>query len=53
MPHDDAKNCEQLFGHLGEDHVMAPVFTQLRKTSPWSPCSALYVTEFFDNGYGM
>ncbi|KAA0701888.1 A disintegrin and metalloproteinase with thrombospondin motifs 8 [Triplophysa tibetana] len=52
MPHDDAKNCEQLFGHLGEDHVMAPVFTQLRKTSPWSPCSALYVTEFFDNGYG-
>nr|XP_055052202.1 A disintegrin and metalloproteinase with thrombospondin motifs 8 [Misgurnus anguillicaudatus] len=52
MPHDDAKNCEQLFGQLGDDHVMAPVFTELSKTSPWSPCSALYVTEFFDNGYG-
>lgn len=52
MPHDDTKSCEQLFGHLGEDHIMAPVFTQLSKTSPWSPCSALYVTEFFDNGHG-
>lgn len=52
MPHDDTKNCEQLFGHLGEHHIMAPVFTQFSKTSPWSSCSALYVTEFFDNGHG-
>uniref|UniRef100_A0A671NZW5 ADAM metallopeptidase with thrombospondin type 1 motif, 15b n=1 Tax=Sinocyclocheilus anshuiensis TaxID=1608454 RepID=A0A671NZW5_9TELE len=52
MPHDDTKNCEQLFGHLDEHHIMAPVFTQLSKTLPWSPCSALYVTEFFDNGHG-
>ncbi|XP_051962950.1 A disintegrin and metalloproteinase with thrombospondin motifs 8-like [Xyrauchen texanus] len=52
MPHDDTKNCVQLFGHLGEDHIMAPVFNQFNKNSPWSPCSALYVTQFFDNGHG-
>ncbi|MBN3302553.1 ATS8 metalloproteinase, partial [Amia calva] len=52
MPHDDSKNCEQLFGDLGEHHMMAPVFIHLNKTLPWSPCSALYITEFFDNGHG-
>ncbi|KAL4647531.1 A disintegrin and metalloproteinase with thrombospondin motifs 8 [Arapaima gigas] len=52
MPHDDSKNCESLFGHLDQHHMMAPLFVQLNQTLPWSPCSALYVTEFFDNGHG-
>lgn len=52
MPHDDSKTCERLFGDLGGHHLMAPLFVSLNKTLPWSPCSALYVTEFFDNGHG-
>ncbi|KPP75388.1 A disintegrin and metalloproteinase with thrombospondin motifs 8-like, partial [Scleropages formosus] len=52
MPHDDSKNCEGLFGHLDQHHMMAPFFVQLNQTLPWSPCSALYITEFFDNGHG-
>lgn len=31
---------------------MAPFYVSLNKTAPWSPCSAYYVTEFFDNGHG-
>ncbi|CDQ68771.1 unnamed protein product [Oncorhynchus mykiss] len=52
MPHDDSKNCERMFGNLGGHHMMAPLFIHLNKTFPWSPCSALYITEFFDNGHG-
>ncbi|XP_030633968.1 A disintegrin and metalloproteinase with thrombospondin motifs 8 [Chanos chanos] len=52
MPHDDSKICERLFGPIGKHHVMAPVFVHLNKTSPWSACSAFYVTEFFDKGHG-
>lgn len=52
MPHDDSKNCEKWFGHLNGHHMMAPYFIHLNKTLPWSPCSALYITEFFDNGHG-
>uniref|UniRef100_A0A6Q2ZL87 Peptidase M12B domain-containing protein n=1 Tax=Esox lucius TaxID=8010 RepID=A0A6Q2ZL87_ESOLU len=52
MPHDDSKNCERMFGKLGSYHMMAPLFIHLNKTFPWSPCSALYITEFFDNGHG-
>ncbi|XP_026780355.2 A disintegrin and metalloproteinase with thrombospondin motifs 8 isoform X2 [Pangasianodon hypophthalmus] len=52
MPHDDSKNCERYFGNLPKHHVMAPVYTSFKKTSPWSPCSAFYITEFFDNGHG-
>lgn len=52
MPHDDSKTCEGLFGPLGGRHLMAPVLLGLNRTAPWSPCSALYVTEFFDNGHG-
>uniref|UniRef100_A0A8C3A7W7 ADAM metallopeptidase with thrombospondin type 1 motif 8 n=1 Tax=Cyclopterus lumpus TaxID=8103 RepID=A0A8C3A7W7_CYCLU len=52
MPHDDSKTCERLFGDLGGHHLMAPLFVSLNQTAPWSPCSALYVTEFFDNGHG-
>ncbi|TNN53843.1 A disintegrin and metalloproteinase with thrombospondin motifs 8 [Liparis tanakae] len=52
MPHDDSNTCERLFGDLGGRHLMAPLFLSLNQTAPWSPCSALYVTEFFDNGHG-
>ncbi|XP_068441497.1 A disintegrin and metalloproteinase with thrombospondin motifs 8-like [Clinocottus analis] len=52
MPHDDSKTCQRLFGDLGGRHLMAPLFVNLNKTAPWSPCSALYITEFFDNGHG-
>ncbi|KAL6470950.1 hypothetical protein MHYP_G00196000 [Metynnis hypsauchen] len=52
MPHDDSKNCERHFGHVAQHHIMASVFNGFSKMSPWSPCSAFYVTEFFDSGYG-
>ncbi|XP_072310345.1 A disintegrin and metalloproteinase with thrombospondin motifs 8-like isoform X2 [Eucyclogobius newberryi] len=52
MPHDDSKTCEKLFGDLGGHHLMAPLFVSLNRSSPWSPCSALHITEFFDSGHG-
>ncbi|KAG7278031.1 hypothetical protein CRUP_010965 [Coryphaenoides rupestris] len=52
MPHDDSKTCERLFGDLGGHHLMAPVIVNLSRTAPWSHCSALYITDFFDNGHG-
>ncbi|KAF7241193.1 A disintegrin and metalloproteinase with thrombospondin motifs 8 [Varanus komodoensis] len=52
MPHDDSKTCERLFGALGKHHMMAPLFIHLNKTLPWSPCSAMYITEFLDGGHG-
>lgn len=53
MPHDDSRNCERYFGDLPKHHVMAPIYISFEKKSPWSPCSAFYITEFFDNGHGM
>ncbi|NXO04794.1 ATS8 metalloproteinase, partial [Rhinopomastus cyanomelas] len=52
MPHDDSKTCERLFGPLGKHHMMAPLFIHLNKTQPWSPCSAMYLTDFLDGGHG-
>ncbi|XP_060107206.1 A disintegrin and metalloproteinase with thrombospondin motifs 8 [Heteronotia binoei] len=52
MPHDDSKICERLFGNLGKHHMMASLFIHLNKTFPWSPCSAMYITEFLDGGHG-
>ncbi|XP_061870092.1 A disintegrin and metalloproteinase with thrombospondin motifs 8 [Colius striatus] len=52
MPHDDSKTCERLFGPLGKHHMMAPLFIHLNKSQPWSPCSAMYLTEFLDGGHG-
>ncbi|XP_058490531.1 A disintegrin and metalloproteinase with thrombospondin motifs 8-like [Solea solea] len=52
MSHDDSKNCKRQFGELGGHYLMAPLFVSLNMTAPWSPCSALSITEFFDNGYG-
>ncbi|MEE6517013.1 hypothetical protein FKM82_026887 [Ascaphus truei] len=52
IPHDNSKNCEKLFGELGGHHLMAPLFLQLNKSVPWSPCSAMHLTDFFDTGHG-
>ncbi|KPP70278.1 A disintegrin and metalloproteinase with thrombospondin motifs 8-like [Scleropages formosus] len=52
MPHDDSKNCQKKFSHLGQHHMMAPVFVHLNRNMPWSPCSAYHITEFFDSGHG-
>ncbi|KAJ7996190.1 hypothetical protein DPEC_G00234480, partial [Dallia pectoralis] len=52
MPHDDSSNCIRWFGSLDRHHMMASEFVSLNQTAPWSPCSAHYVTEFFDNGHG-
>ncbi|KAM8927367.1 A disintegrin and metalloproteinase with thrombospondin motifs 8 [Pelodytes ibericus] len=52
IPHDNSKNCEKVFGELGKHHLMAPLFQQLNKSIPWSPCSAMHLTEFFDSGHG-
>uniref|UniRef100_UPI00398E889F A disintegrin and metalloproteinase with thrombospondin motifs 8-like n=1 Tax=Pristiophorus japonicus TaxID=55135 RepID=UPI00398E889F len=52
MPHDDSKTCDKLFGQIGKNHVMAPLFIRLNRSLPWSPCSAFHITEFFDNGHG-
>ncbi|CAK6440348.1 unnamed protein product [Pipistrellus nathusii] len=52
MPHDDSKPCVRLFGPMGKHHMMAPLFVHLNKTLPWSPCSAMYLTELLDGGHG-
>ncbi|GCB62131.1 A disintegrin and metalloproteinase with thrombospondin motifs 8-like [Scyliorhinus torazame] len=52
MPHDDSKTCDKLFGQMGKNHMMAPLFIHLNRTLPWSPCSAFHITEFFNNGHG-
>uniref|UniRef100_A0A8C5PJA5 ADAM metallopeptidase with thrombospondin type 1 motif 8 n=1 Tax=Leptobrachium leishanense TaxID=445787 RepID=A0A8C5PJA5_9ANUR len=52
IPHDNSKNCEKVFGELGKNYLMAPLFIQLNKSVPWSPCSAKHLTEFFDSGHG-
>uniref|UniRef100_H0V1Z5 ADAM metallopeptidase with thrombospondin type 1 motif 8 n=1 Tax=Cavia porcellus TaxID=10141 RepID=H0V1Z5_CAVPO len=52
MPHDDSKPCVRLFGPMEKHHMMAPLFIHLNKTLPWSPCSAMYLTELLDDGHG-
>ncbi|XP_031299171.2 A disintegrin and metalloproteinase with thrombospondin motifs 8 [Camelus dromedarius] len=52
MPHDDSNPCVRLFGPLGKHHMMTPLFVHLNKTLPWSPCSAMYLTELLDSGHG-
>ncbi|KAM5185809.1 A disintegrin and metalloproteinase with thrombospondin motifs 8 [Callospermophilus lateralis] len=52
MPHDDSKTCARMFGPMGKHHMMAPLFVHLNKTLPWSPCSAMYLTELLDDGHG-
>ncbi|KAG9482143.1 A disintegrin and metalloproteinase with thrombospondin motifs 8 [Eleutherodactylus coqui] len=52
IPHDNSSNCRKMFGELDKHHLMAPLFLQLNKSMPWSPCSAMHLTEFFESGHG-
>nr|DBA16646.1 TPA: hypothetical protein GDO54_004020 [Pyxicephalus adspersus] len=52
IPHDNSNNCRKIFGDLNRHHLMAPLLLQLNKSMPWSPCSAMHLTEFFYSGHG-
>ncbi|CAD7679913.1 unnamed protein product [Nyctereutes procyonoides] len=53
MLHDNSKSCADLNGPGSTSrHVMAPVMAHVDPEEPWSPCSAHFITEFLDNGYG-
>lgn len=53
MLHDNSKPCVNLNGQGGSTrHVMAPVMAHVDPEEPWSPCSARFITDFLDNGYG-
>lgn len=53
MLHDNSKPCANLNGQGGSSrHVMAPVMAHVDPEEPWSPCSARFITDFLDNGYG-
>nr|XP_043898188.1 A disintegrin and metalloproteinase with thrombospondin motifs 15-like [Solea senegalensis] len=52
MPHDNVKDCEDVFGILQDNHMMSPTLVQINRTSPWSPCSAAIITQFLDSGHG-
>ncbi|CAJ0966900.1 unnamed protein product, partial [Ranitomeya imitator] len=51
IPHDNSNNCWKVFGDLDQHHLMAPLLLRLNKSMPWSPCSAMHLTDFFDSGY--
>lgn len=53
MPHDDAKQCANLNGENWGSHMMASTLSNLNQLQPWSPCSALMITTFLDNGHGQ
>ncbi|MBN3320006.1 ATS1 metalloproteinase, partial [Atractosteus spatula] len=53
MPHDDAKQCASVNGAHWGSHMMASTLSNLNPLKPWSPCSALMVTSFLDNGHGQ
>lgn len=53
MPHDDAKQCASVNGEHWSSHMMASTLSNLNQQQPWSPCSALMVTSFLDNGHGQ
>lgn len=53
MLHDSSKQCAGLNGPESTSrHVMAPVMAHVDPEEPWSPCSARFITDFLDNGYG-
>lgn len=53
MLHDNSKPCVGLNGPgSASRHVMAPVMAHVDPEEPWSPCSARFITDFLDNGYG-
>lgn len=53
MPHDDAKQCASVNGDHWSSHMMASTLSNLDQMRPWSPCSALMITSFLDNGHGQ
>uniref|UniRef100_A0A8C6UNM1 ADAM metallopeptidase with thrombospondin type 1 motif, 1 n=1 Tax=Neogobius melanostomus TaxID=47308 RepID=A0A8C6UNM1_9GOBI len=53
MPHDDAQLCSGVNGPHWGSHMMASTLSNLDQSQPWSPCSALMVTTFLDNGHGQ
>ncbi|XP_056593040.1 A disintegrin and metalloproteinase with thrombospondin motifs 1 [Triplophysa dalaica] len=53
MPHDDAQQCASVNGDHWSAHMMASTLSNLNQLQPWSPCSALMVTTFLDNGHGQ
>lgn len=53
MPHDDAKQCASVNGDQWSAHMMASTLSNLDQLQPWSPCSAVMVTSFLDNGHGQ
>lgn len=53
MPHDDAKQCASVNGDHWSSHMMASTLSNLDQLRPWSPCSALMITSFLDNGHGQ
>lgn len=53
MPHDDAKQCANINGENWSSHMMASTLSNLDQLQPWSPCSALMITTFLDNGHGQ
>ncbi|XP_069022464.1 LOW QUALITY PROTEIN: A disintegrin and metalloproteinase with thrombospondin motifs 1 [Embiotoca jacksoni] len=53
MPHDDAQLCSGINGDHWGSHMMASTLSNLDQQEPWSPCSALTVTTFLDNGHGQ
>uniref|UniRef100_A0A1A8PG61 ADAM metallopeptidase with thrombospondin type 1 motif, 1 n=5 Tax=Nothobranchius TaxID=28779 RepID=A0A1A8PG61_9TELE len=53
MPHDDAQLCSVVNGVHWSSHMMASTLSNLDQKDPWSPCSALMVTTFLDNGHGQ
>ncbi|CAL1598161.1 unnamed protein product [Knipowitschia caucasica] len=53
MPHDDAQLCAGVNGPHWGSHMMASTLSNLDQREPWSPCSALMVTTFLDNGHGQ
>ncbi|XP_077568981.1 A disintegrin and metalloproteinase with thrombospondin motifs 1 [Stigmatopora nigra] len=53
MPHDDSQLCSGVNGPHWGSHMMASTLSNLDQREPWSPCSALMVTTFLDNGHGQ
>ena len=53
MPHDDAQLCSGVNGDHWGSHMMASTLSNLDQQQPWSPCSALMITTFLDNGHGQ
>ncbi|XP_048865478.1 A disintegrin and metalloproteinase with thrombospondin motifs 1 [Brienomyrus brachyistius] len=52
MLHDDAKQCTSINDPTLPPLMMSSTLYNLNHQQPWSPCSALRITSFLDNGHG-